>query len=192
MLQFFIQVDIRQCDRNNLLKCLISFFKANNKAMFLIIVDQEINSYRKQYFLQNIYHIIYNHFLIKNKNYILDSRMAMSSIELSSFIVHNVKVSTNMLPGRNSKPFELKTLSIAAGVTCTFLRPPPLGLTGTCHFYCRRTPAGRESARLGSGSAPLSQYRTVTRFPRARHERDSEIAFRVIRHHLSSEGLLVT
>lgn len=47
---------------------------------------------------------------------------------------------------------------------CTFLGPPPLSLTGTCHFYCRRTPAGREagirSTRLGSVSiAPRRVFR---------------------------------
>ncbi|EGI65045.1 hypothetical protein G5I_06506 [Acromyrmex echinatior] len=76
---------------------------------------------------------------------------------------------------------------------CTFLKSPPLGLTGTCHFYCRRTPAGRETGILGSawiGSVSIAPRRvfrahdTSTSYP--------GITFRIIRHLLSSEGLLVT
>ncbi|KYN00479.1 hypothetical protein ALC62_08783 [Cyphomyrmex costatus] len=32
--------------------------------------------------------------------------------------------------------------------SCTFLKPPPLGLTGTCHFYYRRTPVGRSTVSV--------------------------------------------
>lgn len=42
----------------------------------------------------------------------------------------------------------------------TFLKPPPLGLTGICHFYCRPSPAGREARILDSvGTAPRCVFR---------------------------------
>lgn len=67
---------------------------------------------------------------------------------------------------------------------CTFLRPPPLGLTGTCHFYCRLQRDEKSgSARLGSVSiAPRRVFR-------AWYEHAGLGNRFVIR--LSSEGLLV-
>lgn len=49
---------------------------------------------------------------------------------------------------------------------CTYLRSPPLGPTGTCHFYCRSPPGRGGLERRIRGSTRISQYRAATRFPR--------------------------
>jgi len=56
---------------------------------------------------------------------------------------------------------------VACSISAYVPEPPPLGLTGTCHF-CRQTPEKRDE-KPGS-SARLSQYRTAARFPRAWYE----------------------
>jgi len=59
---------------------------------------------------------------------------------------------------------KFKAENVACNISAYVPEPPPLGLTGTCHF-CRQTPEKRDEK--SRSSARLSQYRTAARFSRA-------------------------